>query len=140
MAGVAYEQFYVNERTSAKITATLTDEEGAAVPSATLESLELWLFEKTRKSIVNSRGTLLAAGQDVLTPGSHGVSLHPTSGLLTWQLSPADTECVLTTPPKTPTVDETHVAVFKGIWGNGLRGFTTQIEIIITDMVPEVNP
>lgn len=140
MPGVVYERYFVNERTSAVYTAILKDENGVVIPKDSFETFELWLFEKTQKTIINNRGTLAGPGQNVLVAGSHGVTIHNTSGLLTWQISTLDTKCVLTTPPATPIKDEVHVAVFKATWSSGSKGFTHQFEIVITDMIPEVNP
>lgn len=132
-------QFEINERTSGTYTATLLDDTGTPVPAASIEDLRLWLYEKTRKSIINARGTIEGNGQDVLAPGGHGVSIHATSGLLTWLIAPLDTVCVLTTPPTTPKVKEIHVAVFKMVWGSGSKGLTHSVELVITDMLPNVN-
>jgi hypothetical protein len=125
-------KFRVNEKSSAKYTATIVDEAGSPVPSATLQTLSLWLYDDTTKTIINSRGEYAGAGQDVLTPGTHGVTIHPTDGTLTWDMTPEDNACVGSDDP------EIHYAVFKGSWLNGARGFTHRVELIVANLGPAV--
>jgi hypothetical protein len=94
----------VNEQTTARYTAKLLDEIGAAVPSSALTSLTLLLYDKATGQILNSRNT-----QNVLN--ANGVSIDG-SGNLTWVMDPADNAIVTDS-----NATEVHIAVFIGRWG-----------------------
>lgn len=76
-----------NERTSPIYTGTLTDSVGDAVPLAAISTLTLTLFDQQTGQILNSRDS-----QDV--KNANNVTVAATSGLLTWQLQPADTAII----------------------------------------------
>lgn len=71
------------ERTSGDLTFTLKDNLGVAVPLATITSLRVTLYDRSTGTIINSRNN-----QDVLN--ANNVTVHATSGLVTWSVQPAD--------------------------------------------------
>ena len=90
---MAVNAFPCRERTSARYTATLMDETGAAVTLAVIQTLTLTFYVVDKESdgtagaydgtIINSR-----SAQNVLN--ANNVTVHATSGLVTWLLQPAD--------------------------------------------------
>ena len=72
----------INERTSARYTATLTDETGAVINGTTLDSATITAYDVTTGTIIGSRNA-----QNCLQ--ANGVTISAL-GLLTWILDPAD--------------------------------------------------
>ena len=98
------------ELTSGEYTATLTDEAGVAISSATLATLTLTLFNQDAAlTIINSRDA-----QNVLN--TNGVTVD-TLGALIWTIAPADNALVTSTVPA-----ERHTARFDWTWGAGKVG------------------
>lgn len=99
----------VAEQSSLQITATLLDEAGAAVQLAVITALTLTLYNRdsVTQEIINSvlDVTVLNAGRG---------TVHPTNGLLTLQLDPADNAIVDATKEL-----EWHRALIKGTYGGG---------------------
>ncbi len=93
--------FYVNEGKSHQYTATLQDAAEVAIPSADLTTLTLTLYDVDTGDIINSRNA-----QDVLN--TNNVTVHATSGLLTWILQPLDNVIVTSASHV-----EGHVALFE---------------------------
>jgi len=93
----------VNEKSSMIYTATLLDSDGTALPSASITVLTLTLYDVLTGDIINSRDALTALN-------ANQVTIHATSGLLTWTALPADSPIV-----GTPQVGELehHVALFE---------------------------
>jgi hypothetical protein len=115
----------MNEQTSGIYTATLKDETGATVAGSVLSTLVMWLYEKSTKTIVNGRGTIGGAGQNVL--GVNGVTVNE-SGLLIWTVQPEDTVIV-----KPTSEFETHVATFNATWGTD-KSVTHEVEITVANL------
>jgi len=78
-------ELVIAEQTTVRITGTLVDETGAAVPSAALTTLTLTIYARDHatQAIVNSV-------DDVNILNSGRGTVHATSGLLTLLLDPAD--------------------------------------------------
>lgn len=85
-------QLIVAEQSTLVLTATLIDDAGAAIPSAGVQALTLTLYNRdsAAKEVLNS-----VDGQNILN-ADRG-TLHPTSGLLTVTLLPADNAIIDTT-------------------------------------------
>lgn len=87
--------FNVDERCSKTVTFTLLDQDGAPVPLNDLASARLTLFdvdsyEPTDSPIVgilNNRDE-----QNILN--ANNVTIHATTGLVTWAMQPADNEII----------------------------------------------
>jgi hypothetical protein len=95
----------VNERTSARYTATLTDETGAGIDGAALDSATLTYYDALTLAVINSR-----SAQNV--KNANGVTISAL-GALVWVLAPADTAILGT------AAMEDHVALFTFTWGGG---------------------
>jgi hypothetical protein len=98
----------VLEKSSAIYTATLKDETGTAIPLASLSTVTLSLHDVATGQAINSR-----TDQDI--KNANNVTIHATSGLLTWIMQTADNAIV-------GDVDEgeleEHCAEFAWTWGS----------------------
>jgi hypothetical protein len=74
---------YATENTGAIYTATLEDSSGTAIPLANLTTITLTLYDVASGDIINSRND-----QNVLN--QNNITIHATSGLLTWTMQAAD--------------------------------------------------
>lgn len=106
------------EKTTLRITATLVDETGAAIPLAGLSALTLTLYNRdsTTQEIVNSVNAV-----SILNTGRGTV--HATSGLLTVTLEPDDNAIIDTTKDV-----EWHRALIAGTYAGGAKTFKQEIE------------
>ena len=117
-------QLVVAERTSLRLTATLLDETGAAIPSAGLTALTLSLYNRdsASKEIINSvdQTNILNAGRG---------TVHVSSGLLTCTLDPADNQII------DPTLDqEWHRALIQGTYAAGAKAFKSEIDFPVRNL------
>ena len=96
----------VVERTTTKYTAALLDPDGAAIALASVDTIKLTLIDVTLGTTINSR-----AGQNV--KNANNVTLHSTSGLLTWEIQAADTAIVGTL--EAGEIEE-HLATFSVVF------------------------
>jgi len=96
--------YSVTERTSAQYTATLKDSAGVALALTSIVTAVLTLKDVEAASVINSR-----TAQDV--KNANNVTIHATSGLLTWNIQPADNVIVTT-----GTEIELHRAVFEIVY------------------------
>jgi hypothetical protein len=78
------------EKTGAVYTATLKDADGTVIPLANISSMTLTLYDVNSDDIINSR-----EDQDVLN--DNDVTIHATSGLLTWEMQADDNPIISTT-------------------------------------------
>lgn len=101
--------FNATERTSGKYTATIQDAAGTALPLASIVSAVLTLTDIKTGTVINSRDA-----QDVLN--ANNVTIHNTSGLLTWSLQPADNVIVTSSEEW-----ELHLAVFDIVYSTDQR-------------------
>ena len=74
---------YTKEGTGAIYTATLEDSTETAIPSANISAITLTFYDVASGDIINSRDD-----QDV--KNANNVTIHSTSGLLTWTMQAAD--------------------------------------------------
>ena len=99
------------EKTTPVIKGTLKDENGAAIPAASLTTLTLTLYSMAGiKPIINAR-------QDQNVLNTNNVTVD-SNGLLTWSLQEADTAIQATTIVNL----ETHRAVFAWGYGTAKKG------------------
>jgi len=91
--------FHLTERQTASYTATIKDFTGAALAVANISTAQLTLALRDG-TIINSRDA-----QDV--KNTNNVTIHATSGLLTWSIQPGDTQMI-----DEYAVTERHVATF----------------------------
>ena len=112
----------IPEKSSAKIKATLKDEDGVVIPSATLQTLTLTLYDLITETIINSRDAV-----DALN--ANNVTLHATSGLLTYSMQPDDNQIIGTVS------EEVHIILFQGIWSAGTRAVRHQIQVTVSNFL-----
>jgi hypothetical protein len=101
-----------NELSSGEYSATLVDEHGDPVPLSEITSLQLTLVDFNTGEVINDRDH-----QDALN--TNDVTVHPTSGLLTWSIQPED-NIIVTNTIKDGTV-ERHRATFELQFGENKR-------------------
>ena len=104
------ESFDVKEKTGAQYTTTMKDADGTAIPKANISTIKLTLYNRGDDSIINSRD-----GQDV--KDTNNVSIHNTSGLLTWSIQAADNPIV--SSDIEVNSKETHIALFEIAYTGG---------------------
>lgn len=92
------------EASNAQYTAYLKDETGVAVALTDISALTLTLRDKTTRAIINSR-----TAQNVLN--TNNVTVHATSGLVTWSIQAADVTAVNANQPYVE-----HIAEFNVTW------------------------
>ena len=98
----------INEGTSFKyVTTLLDDDEVTALALASIDSITLTLYDVVSGSIINSR-----TAQDVLN--TNQVTIHATSGLLTWQGLAAD--AVIKNTLLVAGALEKHIALFEMVY------------------------
>lgn len=95
----------INERGTARYTATLTDDQGAPIAVGAVNTLTLTLYESRTGTILNGRNAQNVKNANDVTIDAQGV--------LTWLVKAEDAICV-TAYPK-----EVHVALFQITWGDG---------------------
>jgi hypothetical protein len=111
----------INERTSARYTATLTDETGAPIDGTALDTATLTLYDVATEAVINSR-----SAQNV--KNTNGVTISAL-GALVWVLSPADNAIVGT------GAIENHVALFTFTWGGtGAKACTHDVTIRVRNL------
>lgn len=98
-----------NQRATPVYRATVVDQDGDAIPAATLTGLTLTVFDVATGQHLNDR-----IAQDVLN--ANGVTVS-SLGALVWTMSPADNEIVNDTLEIEP-----HRAIFSWTWGSANRG------------------
>jgi len=103
--------------------ATLQDEDGTAIPLADIDSMTLTLKDVRTGQAINSR-----SAQDVLN--TNGVTIHATSGLLTWQMEEEDTPIIGSAHPK-PNQVEQHKAIFRWTYDTDRHG----VHVVLLDVV-----
>lgn len=96
--------FEVLEGSSATWTGYLRDAAGVAIASADIVALTITLYDRLTDTIINSR-----TAQDILN--ANNVTVHATSGLITWEVQPAD-NVIVGTSLKTNKSEE-HVALIE---------------------------
>jgi len=123
---VAINRVRANEASSKTVTFTIQNQDGTAVPLAELVAATLTLYDLETYvpngspvvGIINSRDD-----QDVLN--ANDVTIHATSGLLTWVMAPEDN--VIVTAKRQM---ERHRAEFHLVSVGGSFDFEFEIEVV----------
>lgn len=113
--------YNVDELENARYEATLTDEDAAPITLASVSTLTLTLYDVATGGIINSRN-----GQDVLN--TNNVTLHATSGLLTWSIQALDNPIVTST-----LSFERHRALFVATLTNGTIG-RHEVDLVVNNL------
>lgn len=113
------------ENSTKVVTFTILDQAGDPVPSASLTAATLTLFDLQSGTggspaigVLNSRD-----GQDI--KNAHNVTIHATSGLVTWTMQPADN--IIVTERRQV---ERHRAMFTFTWSGGSFDYEFEIEVV----------
>lgn len=112
----------INEGSTAIYTATLKDEAGTVIPSNAISALTLTLSNVADGTIINSRNA-----QDVLN--DNNVTIHESSGLLTYTLQPLDTAIQDADEPY-----ETHRATFQCTYNSGAGQSNWDVDFMIRNL------
>lgn len=99
---------------TATYTTTLTSDGSTPVAAASVNSLTMSLIDRRTRAVINSR-----EDQNILN--TNNVTLHATSGLLTWEIQEEDTAIVNTTDPVQFQKDELHFAIFTVLFDTSTR-------------------
>lgn len=117
--------FKVKEKTGAKYTATLKDADGTVIPLTNLTLITLTLYNYDDGAIINSR-----SGHDV--KNTNNVTIHATSGLLTWLIQGADNPIVSSS--LSVGIREKHIALFEYDYvGDGTPG-KQEVELLVKNL------
>ncbi len=119
-------QLRVNQGSSQVVTFTLLNEAGTAIPSAQLAAATLSLTDEEThvpgaspvEGVINSRDY-----QNILN--ANNVTIHSTSGLVTWTMQPADNPIL---NPRRQI--ERHQATFRFAWSGGAFQDTIEIDVL----------
>ncbi|MDH3279916.1 MAG: hypothetical protein OEQ18_02160 [Gammaproteobacteria bacterium] len=112
----------INEGNTSIYDLTLTDEEGTVIPASAISVLTLTLSNVADGAIINSRNA-----QDALN--ANNVTIHATSGLLTYTLQPLDTAIQDTTLNY-----ETHRATFQCTYNSGAGQSNWDVDFLIRNL------
>lgn len=112
----------INEGSTAIYTATVKDEAGTVIPSSAISALTLTLSNVADGEIINGRNA-----QDALN--DNNVTMHPTSGLLTYTLQPLDTAIQDADEPF-----ETHRATFQCTYNGGAGQSNWDVDFMIRNL------
>lgn len=116
------------ERTNHQYTFTVKDETGTAVPKSSVTSLKLTLFclDDDAQTIINSRNAQEHA------PGFTGdVTMHATSGLITFNMQAADNQIIALSPGQRQRY-ERHGLIFDMTAGG--KRYVHRDEIIVENI------
>lgn len=111
----------VNERTTALYTVTLKDESLTVIPASDLSALTITLYDQATGTILNSRNKQSCLNANNVTVDS--------SGLLTWQIQPADNAIITDSNPT-----EVHVALFEVKWHSDEFSANHEVEITVINL------
>jgi len=101
------------EKTTPVYTATLVDESDQPITLASITTITLTLYDRQTGAIINTR-----TAQDI--KNANQVTIHATSGLLTWSMVSADTAIQNADLPAESL--EEHVALFQWVLTSGKVG------------------
>lgn len=118
-------EYEVLEETTPQLTATLKDEAGDPVPLADIDAATLTLFVPETGTIVNSRNK-----QNV--KNANNVTIHATSGLLTWDIQEADLAIIDTADDENNR--EIHRALFEYDFDSNTRKGAKQVDLVVHNL------
>lgn len=105
----------IAERTTRKITFLVVDEDGVAVPGASLTTLTLTLYDEITEAIINT-----VDDKDILNVGG---GLVDGSGNGSYTMDPADNQIVGTAS------FEDHIALFEWTYGGGAKAGKEEVRL-----------
>ena len=111
------------EKKTAKITATLKDEDGSVLALVSVDTLTLTLYEEVTGTIINSR-----SGSNIKNTG--GGTLHATSGAFTLTFAPDDMAFIQTDPTR-----EWHIALIEWTYNSGADDGGKEIAFQVENLV-----
>ena len=115
--------YTVRELTTPKYTATITDDDGVALPAASLTTLVLTLY------VVKSDGTIgyvnSRNAQNVLNANNVTVSA---AGAVVWSVQTADTTLIESLP------FERHIALFEWTWSAGAKAGKHEVVLNVQNL------
>lgn len=114
----------IPEQSNAKYTAYLTDETDTVIPASDLGTMTLTLRDKATGTVINSR-----SAQNVLN--ANNVTVHASSGLVTWSIQSADVTPVNRNQPYAE-----HQAEFVVTWATGTKSMKHAVLLKIA-VIPE---
>ncbi|MDH3279637.1 MAG: hypothetical protein OEQ18_00730 [Gammaproteobacteria bacterium] len=112
----------INEGNTAVYDLTITDKEGTIIPASAISVLTLTLLNVADGAIINGRDA-----QDALN--ANNVTVHASSGLLTYTLQPLDTAIQDTT-----LSFETHRAIFRCTYNSGGGQSNWDVDFLIRNL------
>lgn len=105
------------ERTTRKITTTVTDETGVAIPGGSLTAMTVTLYNEADLAIINGRDH------------ANIVAQVDGSGVLGWVMDPADMAIV-----DDSLMLEAHRALFEWTWQGGAKAGRYEVQILVSNM------
>lgn len=124
----------LNERTSGRYVATLTDQDGALVGGATLEVATLSLFAVASGAIINGRNAV-----NILDPANGWTFYNTLQSTVIdgqtvtynvgWQMTPADAAII-----DDSLATEGHMAELRFVWGGGARAKTHRFKLNVANL------
>lgn len=120
----AGQMLHVAERSTVHITAMLQDETGAAIPALVLTTLTLTLYVRDTAALTIINGV---DGSNILNANQGTV--HPTSGLLTLVLTPADNQIINST-----SEIEWHRALIQATYNAGAKAMRYEIDFPVRNL------
>jgi len=118
-------QRVIRENTTAPFTAYLKDHDGVALAAADITTLTLTYYDERTGEVINSRDS-----QDVLN--TNNVTVHATSGLVTWTVQQAD--AVLVGDGVEVGRTERHVALFQWTYDSGNQAGSDEVNLDILNV------
>lgn len=112
------------ERSTGVYKMTLKDADGNAIALADLDTLTLTLTNISDDATINSRDD-----QDV--KNANNVTVHATSGLVTWEIQRADNAIVGSLSNGN---EEIHRALFEYTWDGGTQADSHELLLFITSL------
>jgi hypothetical protein len=110
----------VHEKQTGSYVHTLKDETEAAVASATINSMTIQVYDEETKAPIRAEQSALNA---------NNVTIHATSGLVTWTVQPTD---LVVKNQKRDVA--TVVAAFTTIWSSSTKRFTHEAIFTVTNL------
>lgn len=121
--------FRVKQNNSAIYTATLKDETGAVIPLTQVGSCTLTLYNIEIAEPATPADNIINSRSDQNVKNVNNVTIHTSSGLLTWSIQPADN----------PIIDETkltelHMARFDFSYGSPTKYGSHQVQLRVENL------
>lgn len=122
--------FEVNQYSSATWTGYLKDASGSAIALADIVSATMTLYDKKTETAINTR-----TAQDI--KNANNVTIHSTSGLITWEIQPEDNIIVSSTLEDRKA--EEHIALITVTYDTS-KILQMEIKLNVVNMQKVSNP